>query len=96
VRIKPILSNADQVHVLRTGKREGPGRRIPNPSIRRAGGPPQQETLMKNLILAAFATLSLGLGVANAQSLSHAAPAQTNTPAWSNFSGAMGGDGGGN
>jgi hypothetical protein len=32
---------------------------------------------MKNLILAAIATLSLGLGVANAQSLSHSVrPAQ--------------------
>lgn len=51
---------------------------------------------MKNLILAAIATLSLGLGVANAQSLSHSAPTQGNTPAWSNFSGGMGGDGGGN
>jgi hypothetical protein len=29
---------------------------------------------MKNLILAAIATLSLGMGVANAQSLSHSAP----------------------
>ncbi len=33
---------------------------------------------MKNLILAAIATLSLGLGVANAQSLSHAAPPAQN------------------
>jgi hypothetical protein len=53
--------------------------------------------MMKNLILAALATLSLGIGVANAQSLSHAAPAvQHNTSAWSNFSGTMGADGGGN
>jgi hypothetical protein len=46
---------------------------------------------MKNLILAAIATLSLGLGVANAQSLSHAAPGQTTTTGWSNFAGAVGG-----
>jgi hypothetical protein len=43
---------------------------------------------MKSLILAAFATLSLGLGVANAQSLSHAAPPSHNTSSWSNFLGA--------
>jgi hypothetical protein len=29
---------------------------------------------MKNLMLAAIATLSLGMGVANAQSLSHSTP----------------------
>jgi hypothetical protein len=54
------------------------------------GGPPQQETTMKNLILAAIATLSLGIGVANAQSLSHSAPAHSprSTP---NF--IVGGDG---
>jgi hypothetical protein len=46
---------------------------------------------MKNLILAAIATLSLGLGVANAQSLSHAAPPSHNTPTW--FSGVAGGGG---
>jgi hypothetical protein len=35
---------------------------------------------MKNLMLAALATLSLGIGVANAQSLSHSAPpAQTHS-----------------
>jgi hypothetical protein len=45
---------------------------------------------MKNLILAAVATLSLGLGVANAQSLSHAAP-PSNTAGYSTFSGAVGG-----
>jgi hypothetical protein len=44
---------------------------------------------MKNLILAAIATLSLGLGVANAQSLSHSAPPAHQTyPAYN-----MGGDG---
>jgi hypothetical protein len=43
---------------------------------------------MKSLILAAFATLSLGLGVANAQSLSHAAPTNHNSASWSNFWGA--------
>jgi hypothetical protein len=36
------------------------------------------------------------MGVANAQSLSHAAPPQHNSSGWSNFSGSMGGDGGGN
>jgi hypothetical protein len=51
---------------------------------------------MKNLILAAFASLSLGLGVANAQSLSHAAPAQHNSSGWSTFSGGLAADGGGN
>jgi hypothetical protein len=43
---------------------------------------------MKNLILAAIATLSLGIGVANAQSLNHAAPPSHNTSGWSNFLGA--------
>jgi hypothetical protein len=47
---------------------------------------------MKNLILAAFATLSLGLGVANAQSLSHATPLNNNgTADYSAFQGAVGG-----
>ncbi len=31
---------------------------------------------MKTMILAAFAALSLGVGAANAQSMSHSAPAQ--------------------
>jgi hypothetical protein len=44
---------------------------------------------MKNLMLAAIASLSLGLGVANAQSLSHSAPpAQHSTPNYT-----IGGDG---
>jgi hypothetical protein len=43
---------------------------------------------MKNLILAAIATLSLGLGVANAQPLNHVTPAQTSI---SVFSGVAGG-----
>jgi hypothetical protein len=43
---------------------------------------------MKNLILAAIATLSLGIGAANAQSLSHAAPPSHNSSGWSNFMGA--------
>jgi hypothetical protein len=50
------------------------------------GGPPQQETTMKNLMLAAIAALSLGVGVANAQSLSHSAPpAQTQGQSWYSF-----------
>ena len=32
---------------------------------------------MKTMILAAFAALSLGVGVANAQSLSHSAPSHS-------------------
>jgi hypothetical protein len=51
---------------------------------------------MKNLILAAIATLSLGIGAANAQSLSHAAPPSHNNSGWSTFYGTGGGDGGGN
>jgi hypothetical protein len=49
--------------------------------------------MMKNLILAAIATLGLGMGAANAQSLSHSAPpAQTSTQSNpSTF--AVGGDG---
>ena len=43
---------------------------------------------MKNLILAVIATLGLGLGVANAQSLTHAAPNQSS---WSDFAGSVGG-----
>jgi hypothetical protein len=46
---------------------------------------------MKNLIMAAIATLSLGLGIANAQPLSHAAASQTTSSAWSNFAGSVGG-----
>ena len=33
---------------------------------------------MKNLILAAFAVLSLGVGAANAQSMAHSAPPHQN------------------
>jgi hypothetical protein len=86
---KQILSTADQVHLLGTGRRETAGRRTLKPSIRRDDGPSQQESMMKNLILAAIATLSLGIGVASAQSLSHSAPpAQHSTPNYT-----VGGDG---
>lgn len=34
---------------------------------------------MKKVILAALTVLSLGAGIANAQSLSHSAPSQTTT-----------------
>jgi hypothetical protein len=87
VFIKPIPSDVNQVHLLRTGSEEPPP---PQQLIRRPDGPSHQETTMKNLILAAIATLSLGLGIANAQSLSHSAPNQNSTAAWSNFAGAVG------
>jgi hypothetical protein len=58
---------------LAIGRRETTGRRNRKSSIRRDDGPFQQEPIMKNLILAAIATLSLGIGAAVA------APANTNT-----------------
>jgi hypothetical protein len=40
---------------------------------------------MKTLILAAFATLNLGIGVANAQSLSHSAASRQRTGSQHNW-----------
>jgi hypothetical protein len=69
---KPILSTTDQAYLLDTGQRETADA-DPKTFDPPSGGPPQQETMMKNLILAAIATLGLGIGVAAA------APAN-NTP----------------
>ena len=55
---------------------------------------PQQESTMKNLILAAIATLSLGMGVASAQSLSHSAPSTQHSQQYDpNTNYVFGGDG---
>ena len=49
---------------------------------------------MKNFILAAIATLGLGIGVANAQSLTHSAPTtQYNAQHYNLGNFAVGGDG---
>jgi hypothetical protein len=93
--MKLILSEADRPYLLRIGKRETENCRSQKPRSATVADR-NRRTMMKNLILAAFATLSLGMGVANAQSLSQATPSHHNTPTWSNFSGGLAADGGGN